>query len=337
MSPPGSSRFASRAAPLGLLLAGTLAGCGGPQSFYGEGGPIARSYGLLGNVMFVGGAIVLAAVIVAAAIAMFAPAGLRRTLAGRGFVVTAGIAFPTVVLTALLLWGLLITRDAVRAASTDSVRILVEGEQFWWRVTYLDQAGEPAFETANEIVLPVGRSAVLSLTSADVIHSFWAPAVGGKMDMIPGRINELTIAADRAGVWRGQCSEFCGAQHARMAFDVVALDEADYAAWLEAQEADAAEPRGLESGDGRDLFLAVGCSGCHTVRGTSAAGTLGPDLTHVAGRRTLAAGTLPNNVGTLAAWIASAQHLKAGAKMPSFDTLAGAELRALATWLSELR
>jgi cytochrome c oxidase subunit 2 len=196
------------------------------------------------------------------------------------------------------------------------------GEQWWWRVRY---AG---FETANEIRVPVGRPVVLELKSADVIHSFWVPVLAGKLDMIPGRTNVLRVRADRAGEFRGQCAEYCGGPHAFMALYVVALEEKSFEKWAESQRqpSDKANP----------LFVSR-CGACHTVRGTAAAGTRGPDLTHIGSRLSIGAGLLPNNTGALAAWIASSQHLKPGNLMPSFEDFSGQELRELAAYLEGLK
>ena len=207
------------------------------------------------------------------------------------------------------------------------MRIEVIGEQWWWRVRYLDGAGRPEFETANEIRIPGGQPVLLELKSADVIHSFWVPALAGKLDMIPGRTNRLRLLAARAGEYRGQCAEYCGGPHAFMAFFVIAEEEPAFEAWAANQRA----PAGQDS----DLFLRQ-CGACHTVRGTAAAGKLGPDLTHVGSRKTIGAALLPMNRGALAGWIASSQHLKPGNLMPSFQRLSGEELRGLASYLESL-
>jgi cytochrome c oxidase subunit 2 len=207
--------------------------------------------------------------------------------------------------------------DAVPA-----LRIHITAEQWWWRVRY------PGFETANEIRIPAGQPVELVLSSADVIHSFWVPTLAGKVDMVPGRENRLRVRAERAGEYRGQCAEYCGGPHGLMAFFVVALESSDFEAWTSHQQRPATASN--------VLFTSL-CAACHTVRGTSAAGTRGPDLTHLASRRTIAAGLLPRNEGTLAAWIASSQHLKPGNLMPSFGMLAGDELRSLAAYLESLR
>ena len=206
-----------------------------------------------------------------------------------------------------------------------------------WRVRYLGEGGRPAFSTANEIVVPVGSPIAVSVTAADVIHSFWIPNFGGKIDMIPGRLNRLNFTAERPGIYRGVCAEFCGDQHARMAFDVVALEPAAFEAWRENQAKPAPEPDLPLLVRGRELFRAGGCGSCHVVRGTEADGRFGPDLTHVGSRRTIGAGQFPNNVGTLAGWIANTQHIKPGVRMPSYGSFTGEDLRALAGYLESLK
>jgi cytochrome c oxidase subunit 2 len=181
----------------------------------------------------------------------------------------------------------------------------------------------------------VVRPVALDLKSADVIHSFWVPALAGKLDMIPGKTNRLRILAQRAGEFRGQCAEYCGGPHAFMAFHVVAEDPQRFAAWAARQREPAQPLGGALAARGAELF-AASCAACHTVRGAAAAGTRGPDLTHVGSRRTIAAGALPNNAGTLAAWIAASQKIKPGNLMPSFREFRGEELRALASYLEGL-
>jgi cytochrome c oxidase subunit II len=186
----------------------------------------------------------------------------------------------------------------------------------------------PGFETANEIRIPVGRPVELILRSADVLHSFWVPVLAGKLDMVPGKENRLRVRADRAGQFRGQCAEYCGGPHAQMALYVVALPESEFEAWADRQKA--------PSRDENRLFLAH-CAACHTVRGTPAAGVLGPDLTHVGSRLSIGAGILPNNAGTIGGWIASSQHIKPGNLMPSFEHFSGEELRALSRYVESLK
>jgi cytochrome c oxidase subunit II len=258
---------------------------------------------------------------------------LRRLLPPRVMLVGGGIVFPLVTLVGLLIWeiGVLARMNPPPDAKTLQVEVI--GYQYWWEVRY---PGHQAAVTANEVVLPAHSRIEFLLRSPDVIHSFWIPNLGGKMDLIPGRENRLTLETAGPVVLRGQCAEYCGDQHALMAFDVEVLELPEFELWLARQQAPAATPRIPDLEEGRDAFLANGCGACHTVRGTPAAGRLGPDLTHVGSRRTIAAGAFPNNVGTLGGWIAAAQHLKPGNRMPSFDQLDGRTLRLMATWLASL-
>ncbi len=288
-------------------------------------------------VMTIGATIIFIIVMLLVWMAVRGPAALRGIIASRAMIMAGGVAFPVVVLTALLAWGLAIARDIRVSGQEPAVRIEVSGEQWWWRVTYLDGAQRPLFATGNEIHLPAGSEAAFSLVSPDVIHSFWIPSLGGKLDMIPGRTNSLIIRPERPGVYRGQCAEFCGAQHALMSLIAVVETPEDYAAWFENQMQPAREPQTAEQQLGMQLFGENGCGACHAIRGTEWNGMVGPDLTHVGSRKTLGAATFPNNRGTLAGWISSAQHLKPGNKMPSFDRLTGVELRALAAYLEALK
>jgi cytochrome c oxidase subunit 2 len=191
------------------------------------------------------------------------------------------------------------------------------------------------FRTANEILIPVGRPVVVNVTTRDVIHSFWVPNLHGKRDLIPGYVTSLWFQADRAGVYRGQCAEFCGFQHAHMSVFVKAVPEAEFQAWLSAERQPATEPTSDLQRRGRDVFLRATCSQCHTVRGTLAGGAYGPDLTHIGSRATIGAGVLPNTVENLQRWIRNPHDFKPGNKMPPHD-LNDNDLRALAEYLRSL-
>jgi cytochrome c oxidase subunit 2 len=279
-------------------------------------GPAAAAVAEIAWVLFVGGGAIFLLVLILGVQAIVSP---RRWLASQAFIVGGGIVFPVVVLSILLvyvLWG-------HSSSNTEpALRIEIVGEQWWWRVRY------PGFETANEIRIPAGQPVELVLRSADVIHSFWIPSLAGKVDMIPGRSTRLRLSADREGMFRGQCAEYCGGPHAQMALYVIAETPERFAAWLEAQRRPAASSNSVFS---------ARCAVCHTVRGTPAAGTRGPDLTHVGGRASIGAGLLPNNAGTLAGWIASSQHLKPGNLMPEFKELSAEDLKALAAYLEGLK
>lgn len=286
--------------------------------------------------MFIGGGLILGLVIALTAYAIVAAPANRRWLTGSPFIIGLGIAFPTVTLTALLVYGLVTTRELV-AAGSPALRIEVIGERWWWRVNYLDARNNIRLASANEIRIPVGSPIEFVLKTRDVIHSFWVPNLAGKLDMIPGRANSYRFAADAAGVYRGQCAEYCGAQHTLMAFHVVAMEPGAFESWFAAQGAPAAEPSTALMAEGRSLFVASGCAACHAIRGTPAAGRIGPDLTHVGGRLSIAAGTYQMNVGHLAEWIASAQHLKPENIMPSFRHLETRQVQAIAAYLESLK
>jgi cytochrome c oxidase subunit 2 len=286
----------------------------------------------LGLVLYAGAAVILAVVCILAISGVVA--GPRRVDARRWLLV-GGIVLPGILLVALFIYALGIGHALVAPAGSDALRVHVTGKQWWWEVRY-ENGSDEGVVLANELHIPLGRPVELLLGSSDVIHSFWVPALAGKVDMIPGRTTRLVIRTDRAGTWRGQCAEFCGAQHALMAFHVVAEPAADFEAWLARQARDAAPAADSASRLGQDLFFRAGCADCHAVRGTAADGALGPDLTHVGSRQSLAAGTLGNHVGTMAGWIAGTQDIKAGSLMPATDTLTGPELRALSAWLESL-
>jgi len=250
---------------------------------------------------------------------------------------SAGLLFPGVLLAALAAWTLPHTPAWKPVPPADALIVTVKAHMWWWEVRYRDPATGQDIATANEIHLPVGRPVYLALTSADVIHSFWVPQVAGKMDMLPGRMQHLLVQVDRPGTWRGQCAEFCGDQHAQMALHVVGLPPANFDAWLQAQARPAAAPATGLQARGRDAFLAQRCDACHAVRGTGAAGRLGPDLTHVGSRFFVGAGTLANSAEGRQRWLAHVQQVKPGARMPSYDRLDDATLHAIADWLGSLQ
>jgi cytochrome c oxidase subunit 2 len=307
----------------------------GLQSVLSAHGPHAAVAREIAWVLFAAGAAIFAAVMALALYAVFARRERARRLSSRWMIVGGGALFPVLTLSALLVYTLVRAGAIPAAGEGAALRIEVTGEQWWWRVRYFDAGGAPDFVTANEIRIPAGRAIDLELKSADVIHGFWVPALAGKLDMIPGRTNRLRIVADRPGDFRGQCAEYCGGPHAFMAFRVVAEEPSRYEAWAARQREPAAQPEAEPAARGAAIFRKL-CAACHTVRGTAAAGVRGPDLTHVAGRVTIGAGMLPNNAGTLAAWIASSQHIKPGNLMPSFRELSGEELRSLAGYLEAL-
>jgi cytochrome c oxidase subunit 2 len=216
-----------------------------------------------------------------------------------------------------------------------ALHIRLTAHQWWWEATYDDPTPANVFSTANELHIPVGRPVLLTLEASDVIHSVWLPDLGGKKDLIPGRTATLALRADKPGLYRGQCAEFCGYQHALMLLYVVADPPAQYDQWAAHSRSMAPPPASEETRRGQQVFLQSTCAMCHAIGGTIANGKHAPDLTHVASRRTLAAGTLPNTPQALAAWISDPQHVKPGANMPG-NRLAPADLQALVAYLRTL-
>lgn len=223
-----------------------------------------------------------------------------------------------------------IFRTQSGAAPRDALHVTVRGYQWWWQFQY------PGLDivTANELHLPVGRTAVLTLEGPDVIHSFWVPQLGGKRDVIPGRENRITLVPEQPGEYWGQCAEFCGTSHANMGLRVIVDAPEAFERWLVGQRASPVEPTG-DAAEGKAIFARSACVGCHTIRGVSA-GVLGPDLTHFGSRGRLGAGMWPNSVDNVAAWVKDPQRLKPGVKMPSVG-LTDEQARAVAAYLVGLK
>ncbi len=322
------------------LLPLLLAGCSGWQSALDPRGPSAQDlHGLFWLFTITCTVIWLAVMLVLLA------ALLRRPPATRGAAEAAGrrsarVVGGAVAATVLIVGGLTFASYlATRAISSDQPEALVirlRGYQWWWEVTYPHERPDQTLLTANEIHIPTGRPVRIELAAADVIHSFWVPNLTGKQDMIPGRSNSLVFTAEKPGTYRAQCAEFCGLQHAHMALHVVAEPPEAFERWRAAQLAEAPAPEGAEEEAGRRVLESKACAACHTVRGTEAAGNLGPDLTHVASRRFIAAGMLPTTRGSLAAWVADPQSIKPGNNMPMVSLTAD-ELQAVSAYLTRLR
>lgn len=249
--------------------------------------------------------------------------------------VVGAVAATTVILLFTLVYNFYTGRALASFAEPDALTVRVTGHQWWWQVDYQDPIQGRRLTTANEIHVPVGRTVRLEVQSRDVIHSFWAPNLHGKVDLIPGYTGSTSFRADRPGVYRGRCAEYCGLQHAKMDFVIVAESPERFAAWYEAQLKSAPAPADTLQQKGRQVFLSKGCALCHTVRGTEAGSRVGPDLTHLASRGTIAAGTLPNTRGHLAGWVVDPQRIKPGVRMPP-NQLAPDELRALLAYLESL-
>jgi cytochrome c oxidase subunit 2 len=266
----------------------------------------------------------------------------NQPLAARdAFERTAGrtIAFGGVA-TTLTVLGLSVisyrTQGAIFGKAPDSLAVKVVGHQWWWEIQYEANGPYLEFTTANEIRVPVGKPVTVKLETADVIHSFWVPSLMGKMDLVNGQQNAIQFTAAKAGIYRGQCAEFCGLQHAHMAFTVVALPPDQFSSWRDAQIRSAASPPDTLAQQGELLFRSKGCALCHNIRGTPAGGHFGPDLTHLATRTTIAAGALHFSPGALAAWIADPQHIKPGNYMPRMP-IHSDEMVAIVHYLGNLR
>lgn len=327
-----------------LLVTWSLTGCAGAPAIFDAAGPAAREINQLWWVLFGLGTAVYIGVIAYLLLALYRRRSSSSTTVANGgnvaspgwggsirTVIWGGIVLPALVLlvvygfTLRTLWSL-----SARAADAE-VTIDVIGHQWWWEVQYPDQS----IITANEITIPVGQPVRVRLTSADVIHSFWVPELHGKLDLIPGRTNTFWIEADHPGEYWGLCAEFCGTQHAKMLFLVVAVAQPEFEQWLAAQQTPPAAPTTPLAQQGQQLFLDKACAQCHAIAGTPATGRLGPDLTHLASRRTLAAGVLDNTVGNLGGWLIDPQHLKSGNLMPA-SSLTATELQAMLAYLQTL-
>ena len=321
-----------------LPVALALAACEGTQSAFDTAGVEAARVLTLFWVMLAGAVAIWVLVIGLSYYTTKAKAGRHSERAGLWFIIWGGCVFPTVVLAALLVWGLQMMPELRRPS--DGPTIAVSGERFWWRITYAVE-GEPGvvrnlpqggIPSANEIWIPLGKRTEILLSSPDVIHSLWVPSLAGKMDAIPGRVNRLVFEPTELGVFNGACAEFCGTAHAQMGLRVVVVPEAEFAAYIEAQ----AQPMAEADEPGLDLFMQNGCAACHTVRGTPADGDVGPDLTHLASRLTIAAGLLPTTEENIAAFISSPDHIKPGVEMPAFGVLPDEDIALISEWLGSL-
>lgn len=291
-------------------------------------GPVAERYAALGWLMIGLGGLIFVFIVTFLIVGIVRRPAEQPRISENAWLVAGGIVIPLVVLVGLVSFG-----TGVLAVGDDegAVEIEVVGHQYWWEVKYLDEE----VTTANEFHIPAGVPVRLTLRSEDVIHSFWVPELAGKIDMVPGNTTHLVIQADRPGSYRGQCAEFCGVQHANMALHVVADDPADYDEWLADMRAPASPPTGPLARAGQEVFETGPCGACHTVRGTRADGTRGPELTHVARRRTLGAGTVTNTRANLSQWVIDAQSIKRGSLMPPIP-LSAEEHRAVVAYLEQL-
>lgn len=255
-------------------------------------------------------------------------------IGGRGWI-SIGVGLSTVVLVGLVVWTSVTMARIANPPNKPALSIDVRGHQWWWEFVYQNDDPSKIFTTANEIHIPVGKPVRFTLNGEDVIHTFWVPSLGGKIQLIPGQTNVTWLEADRPGVYRGQCSQYCGQQHAHMIFSVFADAPDAFEAWRADQLRAAPQPASNDMRLGEQRFI-VRCGACHTVRGTSANGHVGPDLTHLMSRTTIAGGELPNNVGFLSGWIANPQNLKPGSLMPDPE-LSGPDLASIRSFLVTLK
>ena len=321
-----------------------LAGCGGEQDTLN---PHSHAATDIANLFWVMTAVAVGGLALITGLLVFA--WVRRGRRGVGadpadphpgerpawfVVVGMGVVFPLMVIVALFIvgdWAIINVTQAPAASST-AMTVDAVGHQWYWEFRY---PGTKAV-TADELHIPVDTRINLVATTADVIHSFWVPALNRKVDTIPGRQNRILLYANRPGVYRGQCAEFCGLQHAHMGMLVFVQPKAQFRAWLRQQAAPAAPPTTPLARRGEQVFLRGPCSSCHTIRGTTARGYVGPDLTHLASRTTLAGVTIPDSRSYLSRWIVDSQHFKPGNEMPDFH-LTGSQLSSLVAYLESRR
>ncbi len=324
----------------GLIAVSALGETSEPaQSMIHPAGPAAAEIARIWWVMLVAFTAVFALVLTLLIYAVLrrpphkADAGRETNLPPWGrtwFIVAGGVVLPILVLTPLYIDSL--SASGRLRTPKEGLTIRVVGHMWWWEVRYPDSG----IITANEIHIPAGKAVRLELASADVIHSFWVPRLHGKRDMIPGRENVFWVQADEPGVYRGQCGEYCGTQHANMALEVIALAPEDYDAWLESQKSLRMAPTAPDTERGRQVFLTAGCKQCHAIAGTDAVGNAGPDLTNLGSRRMIGGALLPNTRGNLSGWIADPQGIKPGIKMPR-TYLKAEDLQALVSYLESLK
>ena len=254
---------------------------------------------------------------------------MRSTLIGWTALIGIGLA-------GLAIASFVTDRSMAQAATGEKLSVTVTGNQWWWDIVYNSNDASKTLRTANELHLPVGVPARILLNSNDVIHSFWVPSLGGKQDLIPGRQNDITIVPTKIGIFRGQCAEFCGVEHAKMNLVVVVEPYPDFIKWWDRQLQPAPAPRTPLALAGYKYVTTGPCSACHAVAGTPASATVAPDLTHLASRRSLAAGTLPMSKGNLYGWVGDPQSLKPGNRMPTIG-LEPDQLHAVVAYLETLK
>jgi cytochrome c oxidase subunit II len=312
-----------------------LCGCSGVQSALDPKGPAAALIAQSHWVMAGGATFILVLVVAIALYAVYRDPERRSAVSSRKIIFFGGVLFPVVVLSALLAYGVLLMARLSPGASAndDLLEIEIVARQWWWEVRYPAAIAGETTVSANELHIPAGRPVMVHLRSVDVIHSFWIPSLAGKLDVIPGKERRLRLQADAAGVFRGQCAEFCGAQHARMGLLVKAEAPEEFQARLARMRLPRPERAAPVVEQGRTAFRVHECGTCHTVRDHFEEAASAPDLTHLADRAWLGAGAMPNTPRNVATWIARSQRFKPGNAMPSYEHLDEATLTALAAFL----
>lgn len=339
-----------------LCCAGTLAlaGCRTAQSTFNAHGPAAQRISHLEWFMSI---LFLIATVIMWALFAYAFYRRRGTLAehepitatgGESWIAIGGLIVPLIILSVIFVWGLGLLREfpihgmhgaGHQNAMARSMKpdILIVGHQWWWEIHYLSDDPSKEVTTANELHLPQGKPVNIRLETHDVMHSFWIPALHGKVDLIPGMPNYIRIVASDTGEYTGQCAEFCGEEHARMRLLAIVQSPEKYNAWLDAQRQPGHEPTSDDAKAGEKLFVSAPCANCHQVRGTLAGGTVAPDLTHIGSRKMIASDVYPNNDAYLEAWITHAQSLKPGCLMPNITQYSGKQLGQLIAYLRQLQ
>ena len=328
-----------------------MAGCGVAQSTFQGSGPASARISHLSLFMTILFVVIILIMWVLIWWAFYHRRGSLKEHApidaggGHLWVAIGGVAVPLIVLSVLFVLGLNLLTDfpihgmhnMAHAQTMMKPEIRIIGHQWWWEIQYLDDDVSKEFTTANELHLPAHRPVNIEVETRDVMHSFWIPALHGKVDLIPGHPNYIRIEASQPGNYTGQCAEFCGAQHAHMRLLAVAQEASDYDAWREAQRQPASDPTDTDAMAGEQIFVQGACSMCHTVRGTIAGGRVAPDLTHIGSRQMIAANSFPNNDAYLEAWITHAQSLKPAAQMPNLTQFTGEQLHDLVAYLRQLQ
>lgn len=330
-----------------LALPVIVGGCAGEQSALAPAGREAANILTLFWWMLGGAVLIWCAMVGLTYYAIYLKRNRHYVRLTTWLVLGGGVVVPTLILTVLLCFGLSLLPKLLAPAPEGSLVVEVRGVQWWWRVRYLSDAkstesnrhqlrNQP-IELANEVCIPVDEAIEFRLQSEDVIHAFWIPSLGGKMDMIPGRTTRLVLHPHRTGIYRGVCAEYCGTSHALMSFYVRVVTRAEFDQWLAGQAEPSRAPAEQAAQLGQQAFLRNGCGACHSVRGTTAAGTVGPDLTHFGSRHSIAAGIHPNEATALKNWLSHPDHMKPAAEMPSFHVLGDERLTEIVAYLEQLK